>query len=385
MLLNPSSEVQAACLDLLDRFGASIELRGARADDWFEKIGEQIEGVRAIGEIMGPRFLAYSMILGLQIRSLSRDPNVPANTTVEFETGDGEPQALTLGEFKLRAVQALLRRRHEPPQVDLPLVDEDALRLIGSTALLLAPLFDLTIENVIVSPEAPQRVIVGFVSNIGMSYLEWPAFEALLSQLVTADLRGAGEERFKLDLTAVGIAREAASRGDHAGVIRVLENWPGLLAALQRTPIAKQLAPQQVTLIGEGLLLLGGAFEVQGRDLWSEELYRLGLQLLREQSPSPELFFRLGLLLVAKERYGEAIGLLRRAHATGFEEEKVLPALGRALLRRGRKVAAGLLLERARSLGAGGDDIAADLSEVERAAIEAGAHPLLGRSGDVTA
>ena len=372
LLGTPSSEVQAACLDLLERFGAAIELRGARADDWFEKIGEQIEGVRAVGEVMGPRFLAYAMILGLQIRSLSRDPHVAANTTVEFDAGDGEPQALMLGEFKLRVVQALLKRRHEPPRVELPLADEDAVRLIGPTALLLAPLFELRIETLVATPETPQRLIVGFLSQLGMSYLEWPAFDALLGQLVMGDMRGAGEEPFKLDLTAVDAAREAAARGDHAGVIRVLENWPGLLAALQRTPIAKQLAPQQMALIGEGLLLLGGAFEVRGRESWSEELYRLGLQLLREHPPSPELFFRLGALLVSRERYGEAIGHLRRAHATGFDEALVLPTLGRALLRRGRKVAAALLLSRARGLGGGETELDADLAELERAAADAG-------------
>jgi len=378
LLVESSSEVQAACLDLLERFGAAIDLRGARADDWFENICDQIQGVRAICDVMGARFLAYSMILGLQIRSLGRDPHVPANTTVEFESGEGGPQALTLGEFKLRAVQALLGRKHDPPTVALPLEDEDAVRLIGSTALLLAPLFQLKIENVIVSPEVPQRVVVGFVSQVGLGYLDLPAFEALIHQLVMGDLRGASEEPFQLDLNAVETARAAAVRGDYAGVIRVLENWPGILAALQRTQVAKRLNPQQMALIGEGLLLLGEAFEIQGRILWSEELYRLGLQLLREQQPSPELFFRLGALLVGSERYGEAIGLLRHAHAAGVDGKTVFPPLGKALLKRERKVAAALLLSQARSLGAKDDDLEADLAELARLAEEAGTPWLLG-------
>lgn len=378
LLIDTTSEVQAACLDLLERFGAAIELRGVRADDWFAKIGEQFEGFRAIADIMGPRFLAYSMILGLQIRSLNRDPNVPANTTVEFEAGDGEPQALTLGEFRLRAVQAMMKRRHEPPPVSLPLSEEDALRLIGPTTLLVAPLFDLRLENVVVSPETPQRVVVGFVSaSGGMSFLEWPTFEALIHQFVMSDMRGATEEPFRLDLSAVDDAREAAERGDHEGVIRVLENWPGLLAALQRTPVARKLLPQQVSLIGEGLLLLGRAFEFQGRVVWSEELYRLGLQIAREHAPSAALFYRLGDLLVAVERHGEAIAPLRRALALGVDPREVLPPLGRALLRRGRRVAAALVLAKAAAIGATAPELDEDLGEVKAAADEAGAGWLL--------
>jgi hypothetical protein len=367
LLVDSSSEVHAACLDLLERFGAAIDLKATRADDWFDRIGDQVDGFSAISDLMGSRFLAYAMILGLQIRSLSRDPNVPANTTVEFESGDGEPQALMLGEFRLRVVQALLKRRHEPPPAELPLADDDAVRLLGPTALLVAPLFDLKLETLIVSPETPQRLIVGFVSTVGMSYLEWPAFEALIRQLIVGDLRGVHGEPFQLDLTAVEAARRAADRGDHDGVIRMLENWPGLLAALQRTPVVKQLTPPQLALIGEGLLLLGGAFEIQGRRVWSEELYRLGLQLVREESPSAELFFRLGALLMSGERYGEAIGLLRRAHALGVDDERVLPQLGRALLRRGKKVSAALLLAKVDAAGVAAPGLADDLAELRRA------------------
>jgi hypothetical protein len=367
LLVDTSSEAHAACLDLLERFGAAIDLKSTRADDWFDRIGDQVEGFKAISDLMGARFLAYAMILGLQIRSLSRDPHVPANTTVEYEGGDGEPQSLLLGEFRLRVVQALLRRRHEPPIVALPLEDEDAVRILGPSVLLVAPLFDLRLETLIVSPETPQRLIVGFVSSVGMSYLEWPSFEALIRQLVVGDLRGVQGEPFQLDLTAVENARRAADRGDHAGVIRVLENWPGLLAALQRTPVVKQLSTQQLQLIGEGLLLLGGAFELEGRRLWSEELYRLGLQLVREERPSAELFFRLGVLLMAGERYGEAIGLLRRAQALGIGDDRVLPPLGRALLRRGKKVSAALLLSKATAAGLDAPGLADDLAEVRRA------------------
>jgi hypothetical protein len=367
LLVDPSSEAHAACLDLLERFGAAIDLKATRADDWFDRIGDRVEGFRAIADLMGERFLAYAMILGLQIRSLSRDPHVPANTTVEYDSGDGEPQSLLLGEFRMRVVQALLKRRHEPAIAELPLEDDAAVALLGPTVLLVAPLFDLRLETLIVSPETPQRLVVGFVSSVGMSYLEWPSFEALIRQLIVGDLRGAQGEPFQLDLSAVETARRAADRGDHVGVIRVLENWPGLLAALQRTPVVRRLNPQQLQMIGEGLLLLGGAFENQGRRVWSEELYRLGLQLVREERPSAELFFRLGELLMSGERYGEAIGLLRRAQALGVGEDRVLPPLGRALLRRGKRVAAALLLSRARAAGVDAPGLAADLDELRRA------------------
>jgi hypothetical protein len=358
--------IQSACLDVLERLGAAASLADFRADDWFERIGEEVSNFDAICSVLGARFLAYSMMLGIQIRSLTTDPRSVANTSVEFETGDGQPQVLPLGEFRLRVVQALIQQKQERPPAALPLTPETAVALVGRSLILLAPLFGLSLQRLVLAGAAPAapRALLGFLSDSGFSFMELEEFERFVKQKVRRDLAGALEEPLRLDLGAVEHARAAAAAGDMDGVIGLLENWPGLLVTLQRTPMVHQLEDRQLELISEGLRLLGDAFVTRGRRNWSEELYRLGLQFVREGRPAGRLYQRLGVLLCGEGRFGEAIGLLRRAQGLGVEEEEILPHLGRAFLRRDKLVAAAALLEEAGARGIETPELRADLAEV---------------------
>jgi hypothetical protein len=374
LLADSTPEVQAACLDLLERRGAAVSMNEIRTDGWFDRIGEQVQNFDAICTVMGHRFLAYAIILGIQVRSLASDPRVPANSTVDFTLGDDQIQTLALGEFRIRVVQSILRHPREPRPLALPLTVDGAAAQLGGRLLLLAPLFDISLEQLIVSdadPETPQ-LLVGYFSAGGYSIVTLPDFEQLVLQKVRRDLAGTAEQPFQLDLQAVELARRAAADGQHEQVISALQNWPGLLSVLQRTPTFRELDPEQRSLIGEGLELLGEAFAASGRASWTEELFRLGLNFVREGEAAGRLFCKLGQLLGDQGRHGEAIGLLRRAEALGVAPELVLPALGRAFLHSGKLVPARALLELAATRGWPSPGLEQDLEDARRRCDERG-------------
>ncbi|HEU4539382.1 MAG TPA: hypothetical protein VFS00_34925, partial [Polyangiaceae bacterium] len=89
----------------------AFPLDAVRADGWFERIGEGIGSFHALCEIVGDRFVAFSLITGARITALSVDRRALDNTIVDFVVGggeeEGEPQRLTLGDFRRRLVAAL--------------------------------------------------------------------------------------------------------------------------------------------------------------------------------------------------------------------------------------------------------------------------------------
>jgi tetratricopeptide (TPR) repeat protein len=380
-----TSSTQVVCLDLLERAGAVTYFRDSRSDGWFEKLGESIVNFDLLCEIIGGRFLAYAMILGIQIRSLARDPRVPANNTVEFTGEDNLLQVLTIGEFRSRLVQALLLKEHEiPSNVDIPLDEETAISVIGPDMVLLTSLFELSMRQFIWvdDEENGAWAIVGFISEAGFNFMELGSFESMVKQKLHRDLVGTFEEPFQLDLSAIEQAREAEKEGSPEKVIHSLETWPGLLAALHRTPVAKQLNNEQLDLIAEGLVLLGDAFKAKNRFTWSEELYRLGLQFIREGSNAARLYSRLGILLSEVDRHGEAIGFLRRASALDADNNDLLVPLGRSFLRRDKLVPAALLLLKAREQGIESEQMEEDLGELLTRFEEAGlSWPSISKKG----
>ena len=364
-----SGDVCADCLDLLDRFEASASLAEIRMDGWFDQIAGRIPNLSDIAAIMGEHFLAYAFILNIQIRSLSVDPLSPANTAVHFSGGDDRVQVLSLGEFKLRAVQALSKNECIPMPPALPFTTEAATALLGGRALLLAPLFHISVDRVILAdpnPEHPEYLIT-FISDGRFHVESLPEFEERIRASLRADLSGMAEQPFTLDLFAVARAREAAAVGNRLAVIEILESWPGLLSVLHRTTTAKSLDDEQLALIAEGVALLGEALEAVGRTLWAEELYKLGLQFVRETKEAGRLMANLAKMLISREGFGESIGLLRRALFLGVPECELLPLLGRAFLKQKKLTAARALLETCAARGYEGSYLDADLAEARQA------------------
>jgi hypothetical protein len=365
LLAAESPDLCADCLDILDRCEASASLAEVRMNGWFLEIMGRVNNLADIIAVMGERLLAYSFILNIQIRSLMVDPMSPLNTAVHFMINDEQIQALSLGEFRLRVIQALLHENKLPVIPTLPFATDTAVAVLGGRTLLIAPLFDITLDRVIAASLDPlkPRFLVTFIFEDKFFIEELQEFNERIRAGLRRDLAGIAGQPFTLDLFAVQRAKEAADVGDHTLVIETLEAWPGLLSVLHRTAAAKNLDDKQLALIAEGVLLLGSALEKEGRAIWSEELYRLGLQFVRETKEAARLMANLGRLLVAKAAFGESIGLLRRALSLGEPEDEILPLLGRSFLKQEKWTAARALLERCETKGYAGENLASDLAQ----------------------
>lgn len=370
LLTAESADACADYLEILDRIEASAPMAETTMNGWFGQIARRVNNFDEIAAIMGERFVAYSFILNIQIRSLMVDPLSPANTAVHF-VSDGNPmETLSLGEFKLRVVQALLHDNRLPPETpSVPFRADAATALLGGRTLLIAPLFNIFIDRVILAdmnPSAP-RYLVTFVLDEKFHVEELPEFEERIRSAVRRDLTGMADHPFTLDLFAAKQAREAARQGEHLKVIELLEAWPGLLSVLHRTPTVKTLDDEQLALIAEGVRLLGEALEKEDRGSWSEELYKLGLQFVRETTEAARLMARLGRLLADRKEFGCAIGLLRRSLSLGLSEDEVLPLLGRSFLKQEKFVAARALLEICRARNYTAHHLDEDLAEAGQA------------------
>ncbi|MCK9524163.1 MAG: hypothetical protein M0R76_14135 [Proteobacteria bacterium] len=368
LLTDLSSEAMVTCMDLIEHLGGSVSLEDIRTDGWLERLGAQIASFDAVTGIIGRRYLAYAIILGVHIRTLTRDPSTPANTMVEFSTGDNLQQVLPIGEFRAQLVRAMLQIPEAvPTSLSLPLTHESAEALLGHISLLLAPLFDFSVRFVAVYPsEGTLDGVVGILTTTGFNHLPITAFREAVRIKLARDEAGTREDPFRLDLSAIDGARQARDDGQPARVISLLETWPGLLATLLKTPTARQLTEHQRHIIAEGLLMLGDAFHTLERDTWAEELYRLGLQYTRGIDASAPLFLHLGRLLLRQDRPGEAIAFFRRAIALNERPLEAKALLARCLLRRNKLVGAALLLRELRDQGYPQSDIGEDIRTAQR-------------------
>jgi tetratricopeptide (TPR) repeat protein len=369
LLQSHSHRIQGACLDLMEQFGTSISLSGMRADKWMAKLGEEIEGYDRICQIMGERFLAYAFMLGIQIKTLSMDPRYPVNTMVEFSVNDERVQTLTLGEFRVRTVQSLLSQKRHPTTPSLPLTLENAAPIIGGKNLLVAPLFGISLNYLILADidSSSPRAIVGYISEDDFAFIDLDDFDELLQKKIRKDLSAAEQEPFKIDPNIVAQAKDAFANNDIDAVLDLLQSWPGLLTILSKTPTGRALEETQRVTIGEGSTVLGAAFELRDRNDLAESIYRLGLQFVREGPVAAQLFFRLGRIYDIGDRYAEAIALFRRAELLGVGKEEVLPYLGRAFLKSGKIIPGLALLEHATAQGFNTSEFEADLREAREA------------------
>jgi tetratricopeptide (TPR) repeat protein len=93
----------------------------------------------------------------------------------------------------------------------------------------------------------------------------------------------------------------------------------------------------------KALGLLGQAYLHKQQTEWAEDVLRLGIQFGQELEAAGPLFGWLGKTRVETGRFGEAIGLLRRALALGsgtFERSELFFDLARCFCERKRFVAA---------------------------------------------
>lgn len=125
------------------------------------------------------------------------------------------------------------------------------------------------------------------------------------------------------------------------------------------------LAPEARSLIAKGLGLLGTACVEIGEPQQGEEVLRLGIQYAQDGPVASDLFRRLGQALLTTDRFGEAIGPLRRAISLGASPKAVWPLLAKAFVKRERFLAALACVREARSAGVEEPELVAELTRIE--------------------
>ena len=330
----------------------SFALDGVRADGWFERLGEGSADFPQLCEVVGERFVAFSVISGVRITALTVDRRAPDATLVDFLVGeDLAEQRLPLGEFRRRLCAALLAD-DDPlePLVEAPTADQ-LQATIGFRFLLLAPVFGIRLQQLRVDADGQQWIAFqhgGADDELTIADLR----EMIRERVRTEQMRHRPSSPFAIDLASIPDAQSATERGDHERVIELLGAWPGPLSLLLRTAEGQQLAPEVKATLARSLGLLGTAYVRTQRHEWAEEVMRLAIQWGQDSSAAGELFGRLGEGYVALDRHGEAIGLLRRALGLAGDRATILPMLAGCYLARGRHVAAAICAIEAAEAGA---------------------------------
>ncbi|MCS6899138.1 MAG: hypothetical protein NZX77_05130 [Polyangiaceae bacterium] len=355
----------------------TFSLDAVRTDGWFERIGEGIASFQALCEIVGERFVAFSLITGAKITALSVDRRMLDNSLVDFVVGgegegttEEEVQRLTLGEFRRRLVAALLA---DEPHGPLPQreTDIEALQLhIGVRYLLLAPLYGYSLRTLKV--EGGKSVVHLLHDGVELS-LDLETLRLRLRAHIREELdRVSSGNRGVIDLSRVAEAEAATERKDYARVKQLLGAWPAPLAIFLRTPDGQMLALEARSSIARGLALLGSAYSQLGEVDMAEEVFRLAVQYAQDGGMAGEVFRRMGEALLNQGRPGESIAALRRAINLGASGGTTWPLLARAFLARRRYVAALICVREALNHGV----TEASLQEEQRA-LEAALGPAL--------
>jgi tetratricopeptide (TPR) repeat protein len=118
-----------------------------------------------------------------------------------------------------------------------------------------------------------------------------------------------------------------------------------------RTPQGQALGRAERSRLVKALGLLGRAYMHKGQSEWAEDVLRLGIQFGQELDAAGPLFGWLGKVRVDTGRFGEAIGLLRRALALGGDPALLNADLAHCFFERRRFVAALACLDAAQSAG----------------------------------
>lgn len=331
-------------------------LDSIRTDGWFERIGEGIGSFQTLCEVIGPRFFAFAMIGGARIVALTIDRRVPDNTLVDFviSADEGEvaelgPQRIPLGEFRRRLVAALVTEEPSGPPPTRPTDVEAIQRHIGVRYLLLAPIFGYSL--LALSLDAFGSILRTRRDGIEEAY-DLDEFRSRIRLHVRDELQRAqrGTTRASIDLGRIVEAEAAMAGGDCLRVVELLGAWPAPLAVFLRSAEGQNLGAEVRARIARALGLLGsaciGLHEVEK----GNEILRLGIQYAGDTHAAGELYARLGKSMFDEGRFGESIGVLRRAAHLKGEPSVVWPLLARAYAERSRWLAAlGAVTEAERS------------------------------------
>ena len=242
---------------------------------------------------------------------------------------------------------------------------EDVRACIGRRYLLLAPVFGIRVSALQVLEGIPMvEVDLGHARE----EISVTGLREILDGAVRAEVaRARPAAPFSIDFKRIPLAEEANKRGDFDETISLLGSWPGPLSMFLRTPQGQALGRSERSRLVKALGLLGHAYLQRQQVEWAEDVLRLGIQFGQELEAAGPLFGSLGRVRVEGARYGEAIGLLRRALALGGNRGALYYDLARCFAERKRFVAALACVEAAGQEGEVGEPLLALRETVERA------------------
>ena len=343
-----------------------IDLEDIRTDGWFEQLAEEIPEFDQLCEVLGARFVAFSFIAGVRITAISYDPNAPESSLVDFAVGDSEDvERLTLSQFRERLGVALLDSDDDPVFLPSDPTADDVRACIGRRHLLLAPVFGIRLSLLHVHETEPMvEVDLGHANE----KISVQGLRDILDNAVRSEIaRAKPPAPFSIDFKKIPLADEANQRGEYTETIALLGAWPGPLSMFLRTPQGQALGRAERAKLVKALGLLGDAYLHKHQTDWAEDVLRLGIQFGQELEAAGPLFGLLGRVRVASERYGEAIGLLRRALALGGDRATLLVDLAQCFYSRQRHVAALACLDDAAAAGAHGEHVDRLRGDLEKA------------------
>lgn len=336
-----------------------IPLDEVRADGWFERLGGGSAAFAQLCQIVGDKFVAFSIVAGLRITALQVDARSPERSVIEFGVGEvGPSQRMALSDFRRRLANALVAE--DDPVIELPSDPgpEELQAFLGVRNVLLAPILGVELFALRVRGPDPASDVDVLLRVDGLeTEMSLDALRDLVRERIRAEAdRFRDPQPFSIDLAAVPEAEAAAREGRHDRVVALLGSWPGPLSMILRTPEGQAITDEPRAMVVRGLGLLGSAYASLGRHDWAEEVLRLGIQWGGDGPAAGDLFRRLGEAHLAADRAGEAIGLLRRALALGPDDREhrslALSALARAFAARRRHLAALVCVEDALAAGA---------------------------------
>lgn len=343
----------------------TIPLEDVRADGWLEKLSTASSSFEQLCDIVGERFVAFSVIADVRVSAVAVDQVRPEASVVDFQIGDSSrDHRLPLSEFRRRVAAAMLADEPPaPPLSDEP--DTETLQaFIGVVTVLLAPVFGILLVALHFGDDAPPTITVEMDETSEEMSVE--RLRELIRDRVRADVQQARPPtQFSIDVEVVAEAEQANAQGDWERTIDLLGSWPGPLSLLMRTAEGQALEPPVRVALARGLGLLGTAYVQTGQSEWAEEIMRLGIQWSQDGEAAADLFRRLGEAYVVQERDAEAIGFFRRALALGAGPREVLPPLARCFASRGRYVAAAACLDEAEAFGVDREALAPVRAQLE--------------------
>ncbi|MCA9601062.1 MAG: hypothetical protein R3A78_11240 [Polyangiales bacterium] len=319
----------------------TVSLEAARVDGWLDRIGEESPSFNQLCAVVGRQYVAFSILAGVRIHSLTVDRRNIGATRVEFTLGDEETKhELVLTELQRRLCAALLEPEigAEDSLSDAPDAAE-LHRFLGAKQVLLASLFGIELVDLHLGGGEPASVRLR--AGVVEEDVRLDVFHEIVRARVRQELFALDSPPgFAIDVEVVDQVLEAEKHEDWNRVLELVGNWPGALAMLLRTQEGANLDAETKATLARTTIVLARAQLRMNDPNGAEDSLRLAVQLSLDTDAQGDVFLALGRYHLDRGQPGQAVGALRRSLSLGAAKADALPLLAQAFAERGRWVAA---------------------------------------------